>query len=216
MSTDQLRTIDPLNAEWVTIVLLAVVLVLALTNVSSPRKWRLLAQATFRMRLGRQTLRDEVDLRDRTLVGLLLLAVAVLAMFGWQADTLSAGGPGMDYPEWLGLVAAVVLVQLLVLAVLGGLLRTDGGLAEHIYTGLLLFVLGGLVLLPVVAVVAYRAEWRWSALPVGAVLLVLLLIYRWVRGGWVGWVVGTPLRHIIIYLCAAEILPVLLLISALR
>jgi hypothetical protein len=100
--------------------------------------------------------------------------------------------------------------------VLGGLLRTDGGLAEHIYTGLLLFVLGGLVLLPVVAVVAYRAEWRWSALPVGAVLLLLLLIYRWVRGGWVGWVVGTPLRHIIIYLCAAEILPVLLLISALR
>ena len=110
----------------------------------------------------------------------------------------------------------MVLVQLLVLALLGGLLRTDGGLSEHIYTGLLLFILGGLVLLPVVAVMAYRAEWRAGALLVGTILLVLLLIYRWVRGGWVGWGVGTPVRHIIIYLCAAEILPVLLLISALR
>ena len=216
MSTDRLRAIDPLNAEWVTIVLLIVVLVLALTNVSSPRKWRLLAQATFRMRLGRQTLRDEVDLRDRTLVGLLLLAVAVLAMFGWQADTLSAAGPGMTYPEWLGLVAAVVLVQLLVLGVLGALVNTDGGVSEYTYTGLLLFVLAGLVLLPVVAVTAYRAEWRSEGLLVGTLLLVVLLLYRWVRGGWVGWGVGTPLRHIIIYLCAAEILPVLLLIGALR
>ncbi len=216
MTSDHLRAIDPLNAEWVTIVLLAVVVVLALTNVSSPRKWRLLAQATFRMRLGRQTLRDEVDLRDRTLVGLLLLAVAVLAMFGWQADTLYAAGPGMTYPEWLGLVGAVVVVQLLVLGVLGFLIHADGGLAEHIYTGLLLFVLGGMVLLPVVALVAYREEWRTGAVLTGMLLLLLLLVYRWIRGAWVGWGVGTPVRHIIIYLCAAEILPVLLLISALR
>src|SRR5690606_11858539 len=40
---DNLRTLDPLNAEWVTIVLLLVLAALAFTNMSSPRKWRLLA-----------------------------------------------------------------------------------------------------------------------------------------------------------------------------
>ena len=150
------------------------------------------------MRLGRQTLRDEVDLRDRTLVGLLVLAVAVLAMFGWQAERFPPVARAWTYPEWLGLVAAVVLVQLLVLAVLGGLLRTDGGLAEYLYTGLLLLRAGGAGAasrggrggLPGRVALECTAGGRGAPgaaahLPLGAGGLG--------RGG----CVGTPLRHII-------------------
>jgi hypothetical protein len=216
MRPDPLRAFDPLNAEWVTIVLLGAVVVLTLTNVSSPRKWRLLAQALFRMRLGRQALREEVDLRDRTLLGLLLVAMAVLSLFGWQADSLYVAGPGFGYVEWLGVLAAVMIGQLVLVQLVSTLLGVDGGLSEHLYTGLLLYVLGGLLLLPVVALVAYRVEWRTGAVLVGSVLLGLLLLYRWFRGLWVGWGEGASVRHIILYLCAAEIMPVLLLISALR
>lgn len=216
MRPDPLRAIDPLNAEWVTIVLLVVVMVLTFTNVSSPRKWRLLAQALFRMRLGRQALREEVDLRDRTLLGLVLVALSVLALFGWQSDTLYAAGPGFSYLQWTGVLAALVVGQSVVVGFVNRLVGHDGGLTEHLYTGLLLYVLGGLLLLPVVALVAYRVEWRPVAVMTGSVVLGLLLLFRWLRGLWVGWGEGASIRHIILYLCAAEIMPVLLLISALR
>lgn len=213
---DHLRAVDPLGAWWITAVLLAVLLVMAITNVSSPRKWRLLAQAMFRMRLGRQTLREEIDLQDRTFVGLLCIAVCVLALFCWQVFMLAEPATAPAYPWWMGGVALLVVVQGLFVRMLGSLLQVDNGLGEHLYTGLLLFILAGVVMLPLVTFIAYRPEWRTGTMIAGAVVLGLLLLYRWVRGAWIGWSEGVPIRYIILYLCAAEVLPVLLLISALR
>jgi hypothetical protein len=213
---DRLRMPDALGEEWVTMVLLASFFLLALINLNSPRKWRLLSQAMFRMRLGRQALREEVDLRDRTFIGLLLVAICVLALFLWQAGMLlGMAGPPV-YADLVLLVFAVVLVQSLVVWSIGALVRADGGLMEHLYTGLLLFILGGVLLLPLVVLMAYRVEWRWPMLWTGAILLVALLIYRWLRALWIGRAEGVPGRYIIIYLCGAEILPLLLLIHALR
>lgn len=195
---------------------LFVLVVIAITNVSSPRKWRLLAQATFRMRLGRSTLREEIDLRDRTLVGLLLAAVCVLGMFAWQAAVRSGMPDAPSYPVWAGLVAASVVLQSVLVITIGTLLRVDNGLVEYMYTGLLIFILAGMVLLPVVALVAFRPEWRAELLLFGKVLLLVLLVYRWVRGAWIGWGEGVPARYIIIYLCTAEIVPLLLLLDVLR
>src|SRR5436190_9860583 len=145
---DHPRAVDPLNAEWVTVVLLAVFVLLAMTNLSSPRKWRLLAQAMFRMRLGRQALREEVDLQDRTLIGLLLAAAGVIALFTWQATTHTSAIQVPAYLVLLPVVAGVVFAQGLVLRMVSGLLQMDHGLDEFLYTGLLLFILLGVVLLP--------------------------------------------------------------------
>jgi len=213
---DKVRGVDPLNAEWVTALLFAVFVLLALINVGSPRKWRLLGQAMFRMRLGRQALREEIDLQDRTLLGLVVVAWLVLGLFAWQALQFSSTGALPGFPTLLGVVAAIVVVQALVLQVLSGLLRVDHGIAEHLYTGLLLFILAGLVLLPVVVLLAYRSAWRPGLVVAGTVVVGLMLVYRWVRGAWIGLGEGVPVRYIILYLCAAEILPVLLLLSTLR
>jgi len=212
---DRLRTADPLNAEWTTLVLLVVLAVLAATNTSSPRKWRLLGQALFRMRLARQTLREEIDPRERGLLGLLLAAVAVLALFGWQVFVLEAPERAPPYPVLFTALTAVVVAQGVVLRAIAGLFRTDHGLSEYLATGLLLFVVAGLAMLPVTALLAYRSAWRPALLVVGAVLLALLLLYRWVRAAWIGMGEGVSLRHIILYLCAAEVVPVLLLAAAL-
>ncbi|MEO8588825.1 MAG: DUF4271 domain-containing protein [Flavobacteriales bacterium] len=214
---DHPRPVDPLNAEWVTIVLLAVFALLAMTNLSSPRKWRLLAHAMFRMRLGRQALREEVDLQDRTLIGLLLAAAGIAALFTWQAMVHTGGG--VEVPSYLalvGLFAGGVLAQGLLLRSLSGLLQVDHGLDEFLYTGILLFILLGAVLLPLTVLIAYQVEWRSTALVVGAIAVGLLFLYRWVRGVWIGVGEGVPFRHILFYLCAAEILPVLLLLRAYR
>jgi len=212
---DRPRAVDPLSAEWVMLILLAVCVLLAATNFSSPRKWRLLSQAMFRMRLGRQALREEVDLQDRTLIGLLLAAAGVSALFAWQSMSVG-GGTVPAYLVLLGLVAGTVIVQSLLLSVIGALLHVDHGLGEYLYTGLLLFVLLGAALLPLTVLIAYHAEWRQGALAVGGVAIGLLLLYRWVRGAWIGVGEGVPIRYIFLYLCTAEILPVLLLLKASR
>ncbi len=216
MPPDALRANDPLNAEWVTIVLVLALTLLALINVSAPRKWGVLAQALFRLRLGRQVLRDEVDLRDRALWGLLLPAVSVLALFAWQLDTLWWGAVAHGYVEWLGLVVLVIGAQLLLNAALARIIDDRGVLMEHSYTGLLLHVLAGMLLFPVVALLAYRAEWRMEVGWLGVGLLGLLLLYRWFRGGWLGLSEGASGHHILLYLCAAEVLPALLLVSSLH
>lgn len=212
--TDPLRTMDPMNAEWVTFLLLAVFAALAWTNMSSPRKWRLLAQAMFRMRLGRQTLREEIDLQDRTFIGLLSVAVVVLALFLWQAMVLTMPLGRPSY-AWLGSALLLLLMsQGVVLRGLEVLIGVDRGITEYLSTGLLLFILSGVVLLPVVTLMAYRSAWRPGLLAAGMVLLTMLLLYRWVRGAWVGMGEGVPVRYIILYLCAAEVAPVLLMVHA--
>jgi hypothetical protein len=213
---DSLRTPDPLNAEWVTLVLLVVLAALAYTNINSPRKWRLLAQGMFRMRLGRQTLREEIDLQDRTFIGLLIVAIAGLSLFLWQASVL-LDPVGHPHFHWFVIgITAVLLLQGILLRSIATISDSDQGITEFLSTGLLLFILTGVALLPIAALVAYRSHWRPLLLTVGVGLVVILLLYRWLRGAWVGASEGVPLRYIIIYLCAAEIVPILLLIHTWR
>jgi hypothetical protein len=205
-----------LNAEWVTITLLAVFVLLAVINVTSPRKWRVLTRSVLRMRLGRQTMREEIDLQDRTLLALLLLGFGVIGLFVWQFGTVRMGAGMPSYPWILAAVIGFALAQGLALRLMGFLLRVDHGAGEHLYTGLMLFVLAGLLLLPVVVLLAYQAAWRPQLLFVGGLIVGGMVLYRWVRGAWIGLGEGVPVRYIILYLCAAEILPVLLLVSVLR
>ncbi len=216
MATDPLRATDPLSAEWVTVLLLGLFVLLALINAGAYRKWRLLGQTLFRMRLGRQAMREELDLQDRAILGMLVLAICVISLFGWQYFQWKATPGAPPYPMILGVVVAVVLAQGVLLRTVGGLFKVDQGVGEHLYTGLLLVVLAGVALLPVVVLMAYRAEYRGTLAPLGLTVIGVLLIYRWVRGTWIGVGEGVPVRYIILYFCAAEILPVLLAISALR
>ncbi len=208
---DKLRMLDPLNAEWVTLVLLAAVGLMALINRSSPRKWRLLASSMLQMRLGKQALREEMDLQDRAFIGLLVVAAAVLALFGWQAFMVS--GVSWAFPRLLMVVCGIILGHYLVLRAVGSVLGVAKGIEEYLYTGFLLIILTGILLLPIVTVIAYRAEWRQGLVVAGGGVMLVLVLYRWLRGAWIGLGEGLPLRYIILYFCAAELLPVLLLLD---
>lgn len=205
---DHVRAADPLSAEWVTVVLLVVVTLMVLINVGSPRKWRLLGRSMFQMRLGRQALREEMDLQDRAFIGLLVVGATVLALFAWQALTLS--GRGAAFTTLILAVGGIVVLHYVLLRSVGLLMRSTTGVEEYLYTGFLLFILAGVLLLPLVVFMAYRAPWRSWVLMAGLVLLGFMLLYRWFRGAWIGLGEGIPIRYIILYFCAAEILPVLL------
>lgn len=205
-----LRPSDPLNTEWVAIFFIAVVAALAWIHAISPRKWRLLVQSVSRLRLGRQTIREDVDLRDRTLIALLVIAAALIGLFSYQWSV----NVGRVEPAWLHAVEAMMIVLVVITAQItlvrgaGFLFQADGGGEEYIYTFVLLVVALGLILLPIALLVAYRPEWRPVLLAIGALAMALMVLYRWLRAVAIGSGSGTPFRYIFLYLCALEILPV--------
>ena len=211
---ETLRATDPLAGDWILLVMLAALGMLGWINLVSPKKWRLLTRSFFSFRLGRQSLRDELDLQDRTLIGLAVMASAVVALFAYQFVVLVAHGrPGVGL--WAELfVAALVLLfaQVFLVRSVGRLFETDNGLAEYLYTFLLLHVALGIMLFPVTATIAwpYRISWRMWALLVGIGLIGLVSVYRWLRAAALGVGESVPVRYIFIYLCALEILPVAL------
>ena len=208
---DALRAQDPFNAEWVTGLLLLVLGVFAWTNLNASRKWRLWLRNMFRLRLSRQALREDVDIQDRAFLGMLLAAMLILALQFHQHWQWWAGASAPGYLDVLMAVATVVLAQALLVRLVAMLAGSNRGLVEYGSTGLLIIMLNGVLLLPLVSLSAYQADLRGVLIPVGGGVVVLMLLYRWLRGAWVALGEGIPGRYIILYLCAAEVVPVLLL-----
>lgn len=208
------RPLDPLASEWVTGLFLLCLIIMTAVQRGAPRKWRVLVQGAFRMRMGRQALRDEVDLQDRNFLGLLFVGILLVALFLWQSAHILQITASVTYLQLAGIVATGLVAQGLFTRLIAGLARTDTGASEFVFTGALLFTILGLVLFPVVVITAFQPEWRRTLIWVGGGLIGITLVFRWVRGVWIGVGEGIPIRHIILYLCAAEVIPLSLVIEA--
>lgn len=225
---EALRSTDPLAGNWVLLVMLAALGMLGWINLVSPKKWRLLVRSFFAVRLGRQSLRDELDLQDRTLIGLAVMASATTALFTYQFMVLVAHRPtGIGlWGELFAFSLILVFVQAALIRLAGRLFQADAGLPEYLYTLLLLHVVLGLALLPVAASIAWPHDvttsatrpdemlWRTWGLRIGVLLVALVTVFRWVRAAILGLGEGVPLRYVFIYLCTLEILPVALACQA--
>lgn len=212
------RIHDPLSADWVVLVLLAVLVQLAWTNVVSPRKWGLILNGAFGARISRRSLREDIDLQDRSMLGLLVALLAGLGLFLHQALVMRGiadAGP-VGYFGVVAVLVLVVLAQVFVLRLVGWLFQGDGGLQEYIYVLVIDHLVLGAALLPVAVLVAFRPEMRFVLLPTGGVIASAIVLLRWGRAGLIGRSAGVPLRHIFLYLCAAEILPVFLVLQTLQ
>lgn len=210
------RAHDPLNAEWVTGLFLLALIVLAAVNRSAPRKWRFLLREGLRMRQGPKALRDELDLQDRNYLGIVFFAIATTALFAWQALHIEGVDHVPAYLSLMGILTGVLVALWLVVRLSGLLASSEAGTGEHARSGSIILALLGLALFPVVVLMAYQADWRDELVQVGYALVATAMLYRWVRGAWVAMADGVPIRYIILYFCAAEAMPLLLAIHALR
>lgn len=208
---DQLRAVDALSSGWLAGVLLLALGIVAWVNMVSPKQWPVLARSFGALRLGKHRLREDLDMRDRTLTGLVVLSTVVIAMFAYQV-LLYRGWIGHGFVEFgrvLLVVTVVSLAQVAFLRAISLLPATDGGTEEYLYTVILMHVVMGLFLLPVVTVMSFpwRVAWREWAWIIGVAIIILTILFRWIRAATIGVGNGVPLRYIFIYLCALEILP---------
>lgn len=217
---DELRATDALGSGWLAGLLVLVFGTLAWVNMVSPRQWIVLARSFGALRLGRHRLREELDMRDRTLTGLAVMSAVVIALFGYQVlvyHGMLGAGVG-SFGRVLLAVGAASLAQLVVLQAIRLLPAGDGGLLEYLYTVIVFHVVLGLMLLPVVTLMSFPGrvawrEWTWLA---GIAVIAGTLLFRWVRAVVVGVGHGTPLRYIFLYLCTLEILPAALALEQVR
>jgi hypothetical protein len=209
---DQLRAVDALGAGWIAAVLVLAFGVLAWVNMVSPKQWTVLSRSFAAFRLGHYRLREDLDIRDRTLTGLMVLATLVIALFAYQVLLfLGWTSPGLAAFGRIALVAAgVVAGQIILLRLIAALPEGDGGLTEYLYTLIVLHVVLGLVLVPAVILMAFPAKvaWREWIWPAGVAIAAAVVVFRWVRAFAIGVGNGTPLRYIFLYICTLEILPV--------
>jgi hypothetical protein len=201
----------PLNAEWVTVVLLLVVLLMALDQGGSPRKWRLLGSSMFSMRLGKQALREEMDLQDRTLLGAACWPSASLARLvrlagdanyaGWILVP-HAGGPCWWPWWWAQVLSCACLVNML--------WAGSTTVCRNTCTPDSCFscVLGRLAaVLAVVVFIAYQPTWRSWAVAGGGCCRSAPSLPLAAGGLDRAWAEGRPAPVHFLYLCAAEMMP---------
>lgn len=208
------RLVDQLDADWIILLIVVIFGVLAWINTASPKKWKLITSSFFAFRLGKQTMREDVDLQDRTLIALLVMSTATIALFVYQALVLRGIiAPGMI--AWVRLFSgglALFALQFTLVRALSFLFHADGGTNEYVRTIVLLWIMLGLMLVPITVLLAlpHRVEWRAWLLWAGLVWVCVAVLFRWLRALAIGTGEGVPLRYIFIYICAAEILPLAL------
>jgi hypothetical protein len=152
------------------------------------------------------------------MLGLLVALLAASALFVQQVLVLrgfSGAGP-VGYVGVAALLLALVFAQVLLLRALSWLFQGDGGLQEYTYAMVLNHLVLGAALLPVAVLVAYRPEMRSILVPTGGSIAAVIVLLRWGRAVLIGRSAGVPSRHIFLYLCAAEILPVFLVLQTLQ
>lgn len=204
-----------MSEGWTGLVLLGVLVVLAWTNVRDHKKWAVLWDGVKRLRLGQQTMRDDISLRDRGWIALQVAAMLLVGLFVHQWTAWSGAASG--WPAFLvalGGVVGITAAQLLLIRLTGWFFVMDSGLGEYLYTCLLLFIAFALLLLPVSIIAAYLPWARDGALFAGAFVLVAMVVYRWFRAAVIGLAQGVGLRAIFIYICALEIMPAALAAQA--
>jgi Domain of unknown function (DUF4271) len=210
------RVHDVLSEGWVGLVLLSAIIVLAWTNVRARKKWALLRDGVFRLRLGQQTMRDDISLRDRGLIALIAAALALVGLFIHQTMVHTGGltsGLSAFFPI-LSAVVGVTVAQALIIRLTSWFFKMDPGLGEYLYTSLLLTAAFGLALLPLTLLVAYQPATRNIAIFAGVVMLLAMLLYRWFRAVVIGLGQGVGPGNIFLYICASEILPAALAVQA--
>jgi hypothetical protein len=210
--------------------LLAAIFLIAFTlfvgvKVYSPRKLNQVFLAFVKPVALNQLLREEHAFTNRTSILLLLLSSLILPLFAFQAAGYSSTSSFLfQYTHSKGLgayllfilfVAGAYLLKVLVVRFMAFTLSAKVAGSEYVYTILLFNKVAGLILFPLVLLIAFARQIN-SHVPLyaGFAILTILLIYRTLRLIQIGLSTsGVSVLYLFLYLCTLEILPFVVLIK---
>ncbi len=212
MKEGVVRAADALQSPWLIGAFFLMLVLLAWCNVTDPLRLRQMIRTAVMVRPPKQTFREEFHLYDRLVLPLLAMAVLSISVFLYQFGVVI----GRLAPEQTTLLRIVVATILMVIAsvallrAIGWCSNSEQGILQYIYHGILQLILLGLLLLPLSLMLTFAPLPRDLLIFVGLILVGAVVLLRWFRGVSLGLSAGIPVIYIVLYLCAAEILPALI------
>lgn len=200
-------------AEWVFLVCLFLLIMIAFLRAYFGRGLRLIGQAAFTERHANQFLRDS----NAANVSLFLLPVSVIVFALFLAHPRWNGGWAWEITPFLTYVISIsvyFLIKYVLLKWLGHLFQQVYLFEEVIFQSFLFEKVAGLLLFPFLVLAIYAPWNEKMLLNTSIIVLILLLVLKWSRMLYVAFF-KRPISkiHLFMYLCALEILPLIVLIK---
>ncbi len=205
--------------DWFTLSLIAIIALFTWYKLFYHRMFLQLTNAFFSMATTNQIVRDESVLLQRASLNSSFIAYLVGGLFlyqvsvagSWQHPLLLSGF--IRFILFALTIALAYSAQMIALRFLSNIFNSERPAATYIFTIFLFNMMAGLLLLPIVILIAYAPlEYRQFLIGSGMAILVIFLLYRYVRV-FIIWtsLLRAPVFYLFLYLCAFEIAPLLLI-----
>ncbi len=210
------------NAEilyWPSVVLFIVLCLLVLLKATSPQKTFRVLNAAYSLQVARQIEREDYGPLKRVSIVLSAVFVLITAFLFYKLNLLfgsilSNNGSLFQYLFFVLVIILVYSVKILAANIIAFVTQTTSIFNEYINNTLIINQSIGVILLPVMIIVELSpVNPVWIVLP-ATLFLVLGYILRLYRGFlFSGIEQGVGLLQLFVYLCALEILPLMVLIK---
>ena len=205
--------------EFLFYALLGIIVIVAFIRVSFPRYFQSLfqvfSQTSFRQKQTKEQLSQD------NLASLLMNLLFVLSM-GMFITLLANRFNWVDIEFWwlylysCGLLASIYLIKYLFLLFSGWVFNVETATNTYLFIVFLVNKVIGIVIVPFILILAFSAQKIVTvALTIITILIFLLLIYRYVASlGTIRSSLKVNALHFFLYLCAVEVLPLLIMYKA--
>lgn len=210
---------DEATPVWPAVVLFVPVALLVYLYVTYHRKLNSLFKAFFSLQAARQLEREDYRLTRRTSVILSFVFLTALSFFLYQYNRIY----GVVHMKWEPVIQFhVIFAGLIVLyalkltfnSIMGFILDARSEMHEYSFNIFLSSQAAGLFLLPLAFCIQYLRYPVFPFLVAGFSVFILFYVIRLAKGVLIG--LGTrnfSAFHLFLYLCALEILPLIVLIT---
>jgi hypothetical protein len=206
------------GSDWVTIVLLVVVGIICILNISYRSRLKKLFNAFTSNRFVGQIVREENVMFQRISIFLSLLFLVVTSLFIFQFGRFfkmpfSSNNSFTNYSVILIFLFVFYFIKISTFNFLGFLLKIEKEMKEYVFTIFLYNHFIGLALIPLVVLVAFvpGIMHKWVFIG-GALFFVIGFIARTYRSyGNVSAGAHFSIFYLFLYLCALEILPLVVI-----
>jgi hypothetical protein len=216
-----LKPVDRVEGRWMFGLLLTLIVVFTILRVGYHNKYRQLQAAFLSTRYMKQVVREEMALRHPFSISLLLIFGLATGLLLFHADRIFHFSPLPFHGILLffifsGIVIGSILLKAFLTLIVQFLLAEDGGMVENRYNLLLFNQLTGIALLPFAVLVSFGPNWLiLPVLGLSGFIIGGTYLFRLVRSFSTSLNYGTPLVYVFLYLCALEILPLIVAIRVL-
>lgn len=204
---------------WPSVILFIALCLLVLLKATSPQKTFKVLNAAYSLQVARQIEREDYGPLKRVSIALSVVFVLIAAFLFYKLNllfgsVLNKNGGLFQYLFFVMVIILAYAVKLIAVNIIGYVTQTSGIFNEYINNTLIINQSIGVILLPVMIIVELSpVNPVWIVFP-ATLFLVLGYILRLYRGFlFAGIEHGVGLLQLFVYLCALEILPLLVLIK---